>query len=143
MELVFDLETVLMLYWIVSNRTVYMDENAFGINDLHCLICPKTKPNKSKPSWLYPQKMRISPLPKRNRDILDIILNFIYCWGSSSRILGSGEYFFIAITPRSTFNRIGIPFRIWAVYQRNLLQIMSYIILSYINDIAFKYGYCN
>ena len=38
-------------YWqmiailIVWNRTVYMYKNGFGINNLQCLMCHKTKPN--------------------------------------------------------------------------------------------------
>ena len=41
-----ELNCVLMLNWIVWNRTVYMYKNGFGINNLLWLMCHKTKPNK-------------------------------------------------------------------------------------------------
>ena len=37
---------VLLLNWIVWNRTVYMSKNGFGINDLQWLMCHKAKPNQ-------------------------------------------------------------------------------------------------
>ena len=39
-----ELNCVLILNWTVWNRTVYMYENGFGINNLQWLICHKTKP---------------------------------------------------------------------------------------------------
>ena len=36
-----------MLNWIVWNRTVYMYENRFGINNLQWLMCHKTKQNQT------------------------------------------------------------------------------------------------
>ena len=33
-----------MLNWIVWNRTVYMNKNSFGFNNLQWLICHQTKP---------------------------------------------------------------------------------------------------
>ena len=39
--------------------------------------------------------------------VLDMTLNFIWWWSSSSGALGKVEYSFMAITPRSTLNRSG------------------------------------
>ena len=53
-ELFFYIEIVLMLNWIVWNRTVYIDKNGFGINNLQWLMCHQTKPNQNpyKASYL-------------------------------------------------------------------------------------------
>ena len=40
-----ELNWVLMLNWIVWNRTVYMYKNDLALNNLQWLICHKTKPN--------------------------------------------------------------------------------------------------
>ena len=40
-----ELNSVLMLNWIVWNRTVYKYKNGFGINNLQWLMYHKTKPN--------------------------------------------------------------------------------------------------
>ena len=39
-----ELDCVLMLNWIVWNKTVNMYKNGFGINNLQWLMCHKTKP---------------------------------------------------------------------------------------------------
>ena len=39
-------KAILILNWIVWNRTVYMYKNGFGINSLQWWMCYKTKPNK-------------------------------------------------------------------------------------------------
>ena len=41
-----------MLNWIVWNRTVYLNKNVFGINNLQRLICHKTQSNKQKNFFL-------------------------------------------------------------------------------------------
>ena len=47
-ELFWHLNCVLMLYWIVWNRTVCMYKTGFDINNLQWLMCHKTKPNQTK-----------------------------------------------------------------------------------------------
>ena len=37
-------KTILILNWIVWNRTVYVYKNGFGINNLQWLMCHQTKP---------------------------------------------------------------------------------------------------
>ena len=48
-----ELNCVLMLNWIVWNRTVYMYKNEFIINNLQWLMYHKTKPNQTKPRSQY------------------------------------------------------------------------------------------
>ena len=42
-----ELISVLIPVWIVWNRTVYMIENRFGIDNLQWLMCHKTKPKQT------------------------------------------------------------------------------------------------
>ena len=43
-----ELNCVLLLNWIVWNRTVYMNKNEFCIDNLQWLMCHKTKPNQNR-----------------------------------------------------------------------------------------------
>ena len=45
-----ELICILMLNWILWNRTAYMYKNRFVINNLQWLMRHKTKPNQTKPS---------------------------------------------------------------------------------------------
>ena len=42
-----ELNSILILNWIVWNRTVYMYKNGFGIYNLQRLICHRIKPNQT------------------------------------------------------------------------------------------------
>ena len=57
-------QTILILNWLVWNKTVYMYKMDLALNNLLCLMCHKTKPNETilenyiqpntyfcKPSW--------------------------------------------------------------------------------------------
>ena len=76
---VFDIETVLMLNSIIWNRTVYMYENGFGIHNLQCLMCHKTKPNqlficrRRRISWMH-------TIPKRYLLLCDILTVLSRFW---------------------------------------------------------------
>ena len=39
-----------MLNWISWNKTVYMYKMDLALNNLHWIICYKTKPNQTKPN---------------------------------------------------------------------------------------------
>ena len=55
-------KTMLILNWIFWSRTVYIYKNGFGINDLHGLICHKTKPNQIKSLSILPPFPTLSVL---------------------------------------------------------------------------------
>ena len=42
---------LLMQNWIVWNRNVYTNKNGFNLNNQQWLMCHKTKPNQTKPSY--------------------------------------------------------------------------------------------
>ena len=46
--------SVLMLNWIIWNRTIYMYKMNLTLNNLQWLICHKTKLNQAKPIILFP-----------------------------------------------------------------------------------------
>ena len=54
-ELFWRLNCVLMLSWIVWNKTVYCNKMDLALNNLQWLICLKTKPNKTetKPTIIW------------------------------------------------------------------------------------------
>ena len=83
---------VLMLNWIVWNRTVYMYQRDLALNNLQWLICHKTKPNQT---WLF--KNVIYKMCLWIIYILYICINRIWHW-----INYKGWY---AINPNQTKNK--------------------------------------
>ena len=65
---------------------------------------------------------RVRPPPSKS--ILDIILDCLWWWGSSFGDLESVEYFFIAITPRSTFTWFGST--CWSPIYRSNRTVQSF-----------------
>ena len=52
-------------------------------------------------------------------------LKFIWNWCSSSRVLGSREYFSNAITPRFIITQVEVPVKVRSMGQIDLLNIIS------------------
>ena len=77
------------------------------------------------------KRVRCPPLPKKS-GVLDMTLNCIRCWGSSSRDLGSVEYSFHYHYSTGLFwPRVVIPVGVSSMSQTGLFKNYSYSIRQY------------
>ena len=70
----------------------------------------------SPAEWVIP--------PSKKRADLGMTLNCNWWYGSNSGDRGSVEYFFVAITPRSTLTQVVIPVKVPSMCQIDLFKII-------------------